>query len=392
MANDQVPHAIDDLLGLLAIAGPPGKEAGVAEHLRRVLGDIGIAPGDISQDDAHTQSEYGGECGNLIVRLDGHGRGPRRFFSAHMDTVPGVVGARPRLDGNRIVNDAPGKALGGDNRTGCAAVLQAARALALCKGDHAPATLVFFVQEEVGLVGARGLDVSRLGDPRPSLGFNFDGEHAEDFITAVTGTERFTIDVYGIAAHSGINPGDGVSAALVVADALSKLDHGGWHGVIQTPAGRGSANVGIVRGGTGSNVLMPELHILAEARSHDRAFRQTILGAWHEAFRAAAAKRTNARGETGSVRFGPGPTYEAYALDAAAPVVRMALAAAGGIGLTPRLLSDNGGNDANWIVAHGIPTLTIGCGQRNVHMPAEEIDLADFERACRLAVRLATQM
>lgn len=388
-----ISHAIDDLLALLAIAGPPGKEAAVAEHLKRVLLEIGVPPGAIGHDDAHRQSEYGGECGNLIVRLDGHGRGPRRLFSAHMDTVPTVVGARPRREGRMVVNDAAGKALGGDNRTGCAVVLQVARFLAGRHGDHAPTTLVFFVQEEVGLVGARGLDVAKLGDPRPTLGFNFDGEHAANFLTAVTGTERFTIDIAGIAAHSGLNPESGVSAAMIAADALARLDQDGWHGVIEKPAtggiaGRGSANVGILRGGAGSNVLMPELHILAEARSHDHAFRKTILAAWHDAFRAAA-KRTNAAGQTGSVRFGPGPIYEAYALDAAAPVVQTCLAAAAPLGMTPRLLSNNGGNDANWIVAHGIPTVTIGCGQRHVHMPAEAIDLDDFELACRLAVRLA---
>src|SRR5262249_20018943 len=152
--------AIQDLLALLAIPGPPGGEGRVADHLRRVLVGLGAPPDCVVSDDAHRQSEYGGECGNLIVRLDGHGRRPRRLFSAHMDPVPGAVGARPHLDAGsgRVVNDAPGKALGGDNRTGCAAVLQAAWALLARGRDHAPATLVFFVQEEVGLVGARGLD------------------------------------------------------------------------------------------------------------------------------------------------------------------------------------------------------------------------------------------
>ncbi len=381
--------AIQDLLALLTIPGPPASESRVAEHLRRVLLDLGIPADCIVRDNAHQQSEYGGDGGNLIVRLDGHARGPRRLFSAHMDTVPGCVGASARLDGNRIVNDAPGKALGGDNRTGCACVLQVARTLVARKRNHAPATLIFFVQEEVGLVGARGLDLTKLGEPKPSLGFNFDGYHADVFITAVTGTERFTIDIEGIAAHSGMNPEDGVSAALIAADALAELGRDGWHGLVEKPAGTGKANVGIIKGGTGSNVVMPALHILAEARCHDPAFRKTIIAAWHDAFQRAAKSRRNHRGESGHVRFGPGPTYEAYALADDAAVVRTALAAAQRLGIKPRLIRDDGGNDANWIVAHGIPALTIGCGQRHVHMPNEEIDLHDFTRACRLAVELA---
>src|SRR5438105_1653380 len=117
------PHpAIDDLLALLAISGAPCEELRVADHLRHALKEIGVPPGSFATDAAHRQSEYGGSTGNLIVRLEGHGRGPRRLFSTHMDTVPLAVGAQPRLDAGagRIVNDAPGKALGGDNRTGCA--------------------------------------------------------------------------------------------------------------------------------------------------------------------------------------------------------------------------------------------------------------------------------
>jgi tripeptide aminopeptidase len=50
----------------------------------------------------------------------------------------------------------------------------------------------------------------------------------------------------------------------------------------------------------------------------------------------------------------------------------------------------NGGLDANWLTARGLPTVTLGCGQRNIHMLTEQLDLNDFEDACRMALRLAT--
>jgi tripeptide aminopeptidase len=46
--------------------------------------------------------------------------------------------------------------------------------------------------------------------------------------------------------------------------------------------------------------------------------------------------------------------------------------------------------DANWLVARGIPTVTIGTGQRHIHMPTEEVNLLHFNLACQLAVELAT--
>lgn len=389
-----IDQAIEELLKLLPIEGPPAKEGKVAAYIRARLIDIGIPSSQISHDNAQEQSEYGGEVGNLIVQIEGRGAGSRLMFSTHLDTVPNAVGCRPRLelDNNRIVNEAEGKALGGDNRTGCAVLLNLAQELAQRNGDHPPVTLVFFVQEEVGLVGARGLNLAMLGAPRPSMCFNLDGGKVDQFVTAVIGSERFTIDISGIAAHAGAHPADGLSAAVIAAHAIAELDRDGWHGRIEKPEGRGTANVGIVEGGQGSNVVMPSMHILAEARSHDPAFRKHIIETWQAAFRRSAQSTTNIHGQNGVVTFGPGPTYEAFALQAHEPVVQVVLKAAERCGIDAKLVSNDGGMDANWIVAHGIPAVTIGAGQRAVHTSDEWIDLEDFKKACQLMVTIAAQV
>ena len=49
---------------------------------------------------------------------------------AHLDTVPLAVGCRPVKKGRRVVSGKAGTALGGDNRSGSAAILEVARALA----------------------------------------------------------------------------------------------------------------------------------------------------------------------------------------------------------------------------------------------------------------------
>jgi tripeptide aminopeptidase len=67
------------------------------------------------------------------------------------------------------------------------------------------------------------------------------------------------------------------------------------------------------------------------------------------------------------------------------------LACAKLIGFKPGLRIGNGGLDANWIVRHGIPTVTFGAGQNNIHSIGEFVDLAEFKKACRLALALATQ-
>jgi tripeptide aminopeptidase len=42
------------------------------------------------------------------------------------------------------------------------------------------------------------------------------------------------------------------------------------------------------------------------------------------------------------------------------------------------------------MAANGVPTVTLGCGQMNIHTTDETLDLAAFEAACEVALRLAT--
>lgn len=394
MNSAMIETAIEDLMALLPIPGPPAQEKAVADYLHQTLREIGIPDGQIVYDRAQDRkSEYGGDVGNMIVKIPGQQGGPPLLFSTHMDTVPLCVGCQPRRDREqqRIINDAPDTALGGDNRAGCAILLALARHLVPLAGAHRDIVILFFVQEEVGLVGARGLDISLLGEELPVMGINLDGGPVAEMVTKTIGSERFTIDISGIPAHAGSRVAEGVSAAVIAGRAIAELDATGWHGAISQPEGSGSANVGILEGGKGSNVVMPKLHILAEARSHDRAFRRKIIDTWQAAFERAAAQVTNIDNRSGSVTFGPGPTYEPYALAEDAPVVIATRRAARAIGLEIKSVHDNGGSDASWVVAHGIPCVTLNIGQRDVHTTDEWIDLRDFEVACRLVITIATQ-
>jgi tripeptide aminopeptidase len=103
-----------------------------------------------------------------------------------------------------------------------------------------------------------------------------------------------------------------------------------------------------------------------------------------------AQELANQHGQHGSVTFGPGPTYEAFTLREDEPTVQRLLQAAARCRLNAQLVSNDGGMDANWIVAHGIPAVTLGAGQRDVHMPAEWIDLTDFAAVCQLIRTVAT--
>ena len=51
----------------------------------------------------------------------------------------------------------------------------------------------------------------------------------------------------------------------------------------------------------------------------------------------------------------------------------------------------DGGLDANWLNQHGIPAVTVGCGQRNIHTADEQLDLPHYLAACNIATMMICQ-
>ena len=72
------------------------------------------------------------------------------------------------------------------------------------------------------------------------------------------------------------------------------------------------------------------------------------------------------------------------------PAVAHAKKAVKALGLKPTTVFSNGGLDANWLFRHGVPTVTIGAGQYEIHTVKEYVDREEFAQGCRLAVLLAT--
>ena len=137
-------------------------------------------------------------------------------------------------------------------------------------------------------------------------------------------------------------------------------------------------------------MVTDRVKLKAEARSHDPKFRGQIIKAFERAFQNAAKKIKSSEGKRGAVKFDGRLDYEAFLIDPKEECVRLAEAAVTAVGREPIQAVSNGGLDANWMNAHGIPTVTLGCGQVNVHTTSEMLDLAAYQDACRVALRLAT--
>jgi tripeptide aminopeptidase len=380
--------ALKLVMELMAIPATSGQEAPVAELITNKLLAAGARPRDVRQDTAHKQTPIKGNVGSLIFTMAGTVPGPRRLLMAHMDTVPICVGSKPIRDGAFIRSANPATGLGADDRAGCAVALTAALTILKHKLPHPPLTFFWPIQEEVGLYGARYADLKLLGDPK--LAFNWDGGAAEKVTIGATGAYRLAIEVTGLASHAGVAPEKGASAIAIAALAIADLQREGWHGLILRGKQRGTSNIGIIRGGDATNVVTDRVYLKAEARSHQPAFRARIVTAIESAFRRAAREIKSAQGKRGSATIEGQLDYEAFRLADDEPCVLAAEVGLRSLDVEPIRVIGNGGLDANWMTAHGVPTVTLGCGQMSPHTVSERLDIAAFQTACRLALRLAT--
>ena len=388
--------ATDRLMRFLAVEGVTGQEAAIGRELAAALKESGVPAKAIRLDDANTRIPVTTETGNLIVDLPGRGmlhNQKRIMFMTHMDTVPLCAGAKPKLSGRKIVNEAK-TALGGDNRCGCGVLVTLAAELAKQKLDHPPITLLFCVREESGLYGARHVKLEELGSP--VMAFNYDGGAASNVVIGAVGADRWQVEIFGRASHAGVAPERGISSTMILALALAEVKAGGWFGKVVKGKRQGTSNVGPVTGGEGrpagdaTNVVTDYVHVRGESRSHDGKFFKEITKAYKAAFEKAAKRVTNAQGRSGRVKFKAETDYYPFRMRESLPVVKRAIEAVSAVGGTPNVRAANGGLDANWMVRHGVPTVTFGAGQNEVHTVDEWINLDEYDRACALAMRLAT--
>lgn len=185
----------------------------------------------------------------------------------HTDTVHprGSLSQRPwRIEGNRAYG--PGVF---DMKANCALAVESIRACAsLDITPKRPLVLLLTCDEE-------------RGSPRGRSLVEAEAEHSQAVLvleppassgrvkTGRKGTGSFTLEVHGIAAHAGLEPEKGASAVIELARQILRLQE------LNNGSGGISVNVGVVQGGTVSNVVPAEAWAEVDIRfvSKDEAAR-----------------------------------------------------------------------------------------------------------------------
>jgi tripeptide aminopeptidase len=337
---------------------PSGRERAVADRVGGYLGELGL-----DWDEDETAAELGGDTGSLYCRLPATASGLPLFLCAHTDTVPPDGRLEPVVD-DGVVRNAGGTILGSDNKAAIVAMLEAVRRILDTRRPHAGIELVFTPKEEVGLQGAAAFDHTRL---HARTGFVYD-QGAPIGEIVLGSPHAYTLDLRfrGRAAHAGMFPEEGRSAVAAASRAiadfrLGRLDE------------ETSANVGVISGGTGRNVVPEWCSFQAEVRSHDP---QKATDLAREMLETSAFAASLGECELESeVK----PSFPGYLFRESDDPVRLAATALRASGFEPRYALSGGGADANVFNARGLECVNLANGMMEIHTPDEHIAVGDLE-------------
>lgn len=357
---------------LVAFETPSGDKArcdALADYLAVRLASIGSV-----------ERTYNGKGGDhLLARIPAPAApaGARpALLLCHYDTVwpAGTLAARPfRIDGDTAYG--PGLYDMKVNIAVAELVLASMAALGLAL----PRPVVFLItaDEEIGSPTSRALIESTARECALALVLEPPVEPHGALKTARKGVGMYSVAITGRAAHAGVEPEKGASAVTELAHQILAAN------ALADPAAGTTANVGIVSGGSGRNVVPAAATMEVDARAWTMAEAERL----DAAFRALAAV-TPGVSVTAQGGFNRPPMERT---PASVALFERAREIGAGLGLTLAEGATGGGSDGNFTAAAGVPTLDgLGAPGKGAHAEHEQIAIPGMvERAALLAALLA---
>ncbi len=364
------------LLELVRIDSLSRREHDVAMRLKREC----EAAGAVCRFD-RAGERVKGNTGNLIARVKGTVAGaPPLLLAAHMDTVVPGEGVKPVIDGDIIRTDGT-TVLGGDDKSGCAIICEVLHQLREQNIPHGPLDCVFTICEEVGLLGAKHLDLSMI-DAREGL--VFDSDAPGYLFVRAPGANLVGFTVRGLEAHAGMAPEKGISAIKVASEAIAAMRLGRIDDET-------TANLGLIQGGRARNIIPNEVTVRGEARSRDAAKLKAQTDHMIECFRQAVARASvtiDGKTHHAELEYVAEPEYAAMNVSDDAPIVKKVVEAARRVGRVVKPEAMGGGCDANILNQRGLVVANLGTGMRDIHTVREWLDVNDMIATAEVTLEL----
>jgi len=292
------------------------------------------------------------------------------ILSGHMDTIEPTTGIRYTVR-NGVIRSTGDTVLGADDKSAIAQILEAVTVIGENDIPHGNIEIVFTSAEERGLHGAKNLDYRKIKG-KHALVLDSGGKVGKVVIAAPSHI-TYEMHVIGKPAHAGIEPEKGINAIRVAAEII-----------VSVPDGRiddeTTANIGMISGGTATNVVPREVILHGEVRSHNPAVLKSIKS---DIFRHA---REIARRRYAQVRITEQKEYQAFRIRQNDPFLGFIDDTLLKCGIRPEHVITGGGSDANIFNAKGIRSMNISTGMQNVHSTHECIEIEDLVIGCRVVL------
>lgn len=318
-------------------------------------------------------TEAPGYGAHVVASFAGESDEPHVVILAHMDTVhpAGTIRTMPFTvrDGRA---EGPGVY---DMKTGFTLAVEAVHLLQRSNAKpRRPLRIVLTCDEEIGshsslgLIEAHAKGAAAVLVPEPCIA----GGLAK---TARKGVLTYRMDITGRAAHAGTAPQTGVSAIVELGKQLEQIY------ALANHAEGTTVNVGVVSGGTASNVVAA----MATAEIDVRVVHMKEGKRIHDAL---LALQPVTEGATVSVR----QTEQRPPLERSEQVVALyekARAVAAELGREMGEGASGGGSDGSFTAAMGVPTLDgLGADGGGAHAADEHILIGDLPYRLALFTRL----
>ncbi|WP_394247037.1 M20/M25/M40 family metallo-hydrolase [Vibrio profundi] len=363
--NEQ--RLVEHFFELVKIDSESKNEKAIAEALAEQLGELGFEVHKLAVPEEVSNGF------NIYAKLEGSLEGST-VFSCHMDTVTPGIGIEPIIE-DGIIRSKGNTILGGDDKSGIAAIMEAVRCIKAEGLAHQTIEIAFTVYEEGGLFGSLNFDMSYI-QSKNAIVLDTGGPIGT-IVNAAPGQQKIVANITGRPAHAGLAPEEGISAIQVAADAITKMN-------LLRIDEETTANIGVIEGGQATNIVMPELQVVAEARSLNADKLTQQVDHMINTFKASA-EQFGAEVEIESTR-----AYDAFVIADDHPHIESIKAAFESLGVTPNTKRTGGGSDANNFNAKGLTTVNLSTGMAKVHTTEEYIAIRDMVSITEFVVAYVT--
>ena len=354
---------------LVGVPCPSGDEKAEAELLISIMKAMGL---DVAVDDAG--EKCGSTTGNVWGFLKGNVPGAvRLFFEAHMDSVAPTTGTTVIEKDGVLYSDGT-TTLGGDDKSGIAAVLEAVQCVIENDLPHGDVQVCFTIGEETGSNGVRFMDKSML---KADVGYCMDSNgHPGAIYNASPKAINVKLKVHGKSAHAGLEPEKGINAIMLAAKALHALPA---YGRLDEET---TLSVDMINGGLASNIVPELCEVIVDMRCPDEEKLERLKNETIALFRNIVESGGGTL-ETEVKDVAPGVN-----LSAAHATVKLATAAAEKLDFPVSTGFTGGCSDANFLCGMGLPTVLLATGMDKIHTTEECLALEDLYNAARWVLRI----